>query len=181
MYIQLTDRGFALLDHGHSATPARGEPSSSHAHPAHVDPFAAPTLGGVIFFVTDETWPECKQHGLLGFPPGRKREILVTNIKADMPLFAYSPKDRAIYGNLYATCTGRWNICAEAWNGQFPNQVRFRMDDTGLRKIEVHRVLRILTWLDSKHKFDMELTPLQVFDLQQALQKRNLYGEPGQV
>ena len=128
-------------------------------------PSASARAGGVIFLVSNETWPECWKRSLLGMQ--HKHRAKVCAIREGTTLFAYNFNERALYDGLYATSNGAERIDPSAWNGKFPFQVRFGV--RALRKIELPRIASQLIWEPTagggRREFHLELSADQVAGL----------------
>ena len=85
---------------------------------------ASQPSAGFIFLCTDETEKECMSRGLFG---ATQKRLDVTEIQVGAPLFLFQINKRLLFGNYEATSAGGLNIVPEAWGGQYPAQVKFRV------------------------------------------------------
>lgn len=92
----------------------------------------AKEITGYVFLCSDITEPECLQRGLFG---GKEKYLnRVKDLEKGDNLFTYNYVTKRLIGIFEAETCMEENIVPEAWNREFPWQVR-------VRRIEIHKDL----------------------------------------
>nr|GMD15832.1 AT-rich interactive domain-containing protein 4B-like [Ipomoea batatas] len=118
---------------------------------------------GMIFMCNSETKRDCYRYKVLGLPENRRE--LVGNVHKGMVLFLYDVDLKLMYGIYKAAGPGGYNIEPNAFNSQFPSQVRFKVLDHCKPLAEENFRKAIQKNYFTRSKFGCKLTSEQVQDL----------------
>ncbi|CAI5469781.1 unnamed protein product [Closterium sp. Yama58-4] len=127
-------------------------------------------LPGYIFGCTNVTKQECYDRGLFGSTSTHCREV--ERIDKGTRLFLFNFDDRVMHGVYVARGKGGCALVRDAWEGRFPWQVRFEVEEEfpALKESEFKSAIRDNVY--KHHKYSFTLTDQQVSNLI-ALFRRN--------
>jgi hypothetical protein len=114
-------------------------------------------LKGFIFTCSNRTQKECFERKLFGMHERHKDRVL--QVKEGDHLFLLNTTQDELRGIYQAACDGAKDIEPEAWNGQFPWQVRFRILEEHKPLLNARNRLReegIHAWTDALNNEQVE-------------------------